>query len=125
MRDAGEQAAPGLTILVATADAERFRTALTLALAHAALGGPARLFLQERAVALLRGDDSAGLEAAGLPGRAAMLADALDIGVDVIGCQTGLHLIDATAAEFDPRVAWGGMVGLLQTLAEHDRLVVV
>lgn len=125
MRDAGRQAAPGLTIIVATADGERFRTALTLALAHAALGGPARLFLQERAVALLRGDDAGEQAAAGLPGRAAMLADALDAGVAVIGCQTGLHLIGATAVEFDPRLAWGGMVGLLQTLTGRDRLVVV
>lgn len=116
----------GLTIIVATADGERFRTALIMALAQTALGGRARLFLQEQAVALLRGDDEpAGYAAAGLPGRATMLADALDAGVAIIGCQTGLHLIGATAADFDPRVSWGGMIGLLQTLAGQDRLVVV
>ena len=114
----------GLTLIVATADGERFRTALMLALAHSALGGRARIFLQERAVALLAGDDAAHYAAAGLPGRAAMLADALEAGVGVIGCQSGLALIGAEASAFDTRIQWAGMVSLLQTLDE-DRLLVI
>ncbi|WP_380874582.1 hypothetical protein ACFB49_48940 [Sphingomonas sp. DBB INV C78] len=114
----------GLTIIVATADAERFRTALTMALTQAALGGRTRLFLQDGAVALLRGDDADQVRSAGLPDRAFMLADALDAGVEMIGCQTGLALINAAADEFDARIGWAGMVSLLQTL-DQDRLVVV
>lgn len=114
----------GLTIVVATTDSERFRTALAMALAQMALGGSVRLFLQERAVALLQGDDDAErYAAAGLAGRAAMLADALDAGVEVIGCQSGLHLTGAKAGDFDPRISWAGMVGLLHTLADTDRLI--
>ena len=114
----------GLTIVVAGADGERFRTALVMALAHNALGGSCRIFLQERAVALLGGNDAGDYAAAGLPGRAAMLAEALDAGVAVIGCQSGLALIGSRADAFDSRIGWAGMVSLLQTLNE-DRLVIV
>ncbi|WP_010125149.1 hypothetical protein, partial [Sphingomonas sp. KC8] len=98
----------GLTIVVASADAERFRTALMMALAHNALGGSCRVFLQERAVALLSGDDAGDYAATGLPGQAAMLGDALDAGVAVIGCQAGLALIGAQADGFDSRIGWAG-----------------
>lgn len=119
----------GLTIIVASADAERFRTALVMALAQAALGGRTRLFLQERAVALLRGDDADLDEAdlyadTGLPGRATMLADALDAGVEIHGCQSGLALVQAEAGEFDARVQWSGMISIFQTLG-NDRMVTV
>lgn len=114
----------GITLIVATADGERFRTALMLALAHSALGGCARIFLQERAVALLAGDDAENYAAAGLPGRAAMLTDALEAGVTLIGCQSGLALLHAEASAFDARIQWAGMVSLLQTLGE-DRLLVI
>ncbi|AGH50776.1 hypothetical protein G432_15290 [Sphingomonas sp. MM-1] len=118
----------GLTIVVATADGERFRTALMMALAQTALGGTARLFLQEGAVALLLPDevaeDAARYAAAGLPARAAIFADALDAGVAITACQSGLALIGATADRFDPRIEWGGMIGLLQSLGQ-DRLVVI
>jgi len=124
MRPRDIQSVRGITIILAAADPERFRTALVLALSQAALGGRARIFLQERSVALLNGDDAADYAAAGLPGRATMLADALDAGVEIIGCQSGLALVNAAAGDFDPRISWGGMVGLLQSLAD-DRLVIV
>lgn len=114
----------GLTIIVAEANGARFRTALTLALAELALGASVRLFLQEGAVALLEGDDAAHFTASGLPGRAAMLDQALAEGVQLIGCQSGLAIIGRAAMDLDPRIEWGGMVGLLATLGE-DRLVIV
>lgn len=115
---------PPLTIIVAEASPARFRTALTLALTEQALGAEVRLFLQEGAVALLEGDDAAAFAAAGLPGRAAMLDQALEAGVAVIGCQSGMALVGRAAADFDGRIAWGGMVGLLASQA-GDRLVVI
>ena len=118
----------GLTIVVAEASPVRFRTALTMALAQAALGGPVRLFLEAAAVALVRvpigaGDDTA-YAAAGLPTLPQLQAEALDAGVRLILCQSGLALAGTTAADHDPRVEYGGMVSLLVEIAD-DRLVVV
>ncbi len=115
----------GLTILAATADIERFRTALSLACAHAAVGGNARLYCHEAAVALLvpgadAGDDT--LVATGLATRAQLLAEALDSGVTLIACQTGLAAqgiaFDTLATGVEP----GGLVSLLAGLND-DRLV--
>jgi predicted peroxiredoxin len=118
-----------LTIIVAEAAAARLRTALTLALAQVALGGTVRLFLQERAAALILppvGDaDDAAHIAAGLPTLAALLAEALDAGVAITACQSGLALIDRRADEADPRIMWGGMIGTLAATADADRLVIV
>ena len=72
---------PGLNIVILSEDAERLRGALMLALAHMALGGEARLFLQLDAVRLLAPPISAprdadhaahglpSLATAGLPSR--------------------------------------------------------
>lgn len=113
----------GMTIVVAAADPDRFRTALTMALSQNALGGRARIFLQERAVALLspRPDSDRGTDGS-VPDISDMLADALTAGVEIIGCQTGLALIGNTASDFDARIEWGGMIHLLQSLAD-DRLI--
>ncbi|WP_374142087.1 hypothetical protein [Sphingomonas sp.] len=43
----------GLTIIVASTDAARFRAAMTTALAQAALGDSVRLYCHEASVALL------------------------------------------------------------------------
>ncbi|WP_447728892.1 peroxiredoxin [Sphingomonas koreensis] len=115
----------GLTILAATADIERFRAALSLACAHVAVGGGARLYCHEAAVVLLvpgtdPGDDD--LAAKGLATRAQLIAEALECGVTLIACQTGLAAegvtFDALAAGVEP----GGLVSLLAGLGE-DRLV--
>lgn len=115
----------GLTLVAATGDVERFRAALSLACAHAALGGSARLYCHEAAVALLVPVDDAGdlaLAGKGLASRAQLLAEALESGVRLIACQTGLAAeglaFDALAAGVEP----GGLVSLLATLGE-DRLV--
>jgi predicted peroxiredoxin len=115
----------GLTILVATDDAARFRAALSTAAATAALGGSARVFLHEEAVALLghsEDSDAPRLRAAGLPDQAEWLAIARESGVQLLVCQSGLALaglsLDALPAGTDA----GGLVSLLATLGE-DRLL--
>jgi len=117
----------GLTIIVAEVSAARFRTALNLALATAALGGMVRVFLDGEAVAIARGPgrrerDDAYVDA-GLPTLATLLTEALDAGVRLILCQSGLALTGATPADFDVRAEFGGMVSLLTELG-GDRLVI-
>lgn len=120
---------PGLNILVLTDDAERFRGALTLALARAALGGPVRLFLQLDAVRLLHDaapaprDGDHGLH--GLPTLAVLIDEALEAGVAVLACQSGLALAGLDAAALDARIETGGPISFLQGCDERDRLVVV
>lgn len=117
----------GLTLVVAEAAPARCRAALTLASAHAALGGDARVYFHEAAVALLlpssdAGDDS--LEAAGLPGRSQLLAVAHESGVGLIACQTGLALTGIAFDQLPPGTEAGGMVALLAGLGD-GRLVFV
>ena len=116
----------GLTIVVADTAPDRFRCALNLALVQAALGGAARLFLDGAAVSLLcrSAIDREPAPDAGWPKLAALHDEALDAGVRVILCQSGLATIGADLSDYDPRIEAGGMVSLLQTLGE-DRLVVV
>jgi predicted peroxiredoxin len=118
----------GLTIIVADASPERFRTALSLAAAQAALGGGARIFCQGEAVSLVRlpigslEDDRHG--AAGLPTLALLFEEALGLGVELIACQSGLLLTNTDAATLDTRIHFGGLVSLMQSLGD-DRLVCV
>lgn len=118
----------GLTIVVADVSSERFRTALTMAVAHAALGGTARVFLNGAAVSLLRepivGWEDEAYAEAGLPTLPQLYAEALAQGVRLILCQSGMHMAGAEPRDYDKRVEYGGMVSLMQTL-DDDRLVVV
>jgi predicted peroxiredoxin len=113
----------GLTLLVATGDPERFRAALTIASAHAALGGRTRVYCHEAAAALLGGDDAdaGALRARGLPSRAELIATAIESGAAIIACQTGLALANLDAASLPDGVETGGLVGLLADLGD-DRL---
>lgn len=118
----------GLTIVVADLSSERFRAALTLAAAQAALGGKARVFCQGEAVAVLRppvqGMEDDAHEDAGLPVLAELFEEALALGVELIACQSGLTLTNSNAGTFDPRIGFAGPVAVLQTLGD-DRLLVV
>ncbi len=116
-----------LTIIVATADPDRFRAALTLATAQAALGGAVRVYCHETSVALLvreARDDDDGLAraTAGLPDRLALLAMALEAGVALIACQTGLAIAGLSVDGLVRDVQAGGMIGLLADTPD-DRLV--
>ncbi|WP_239018094.1 peroxiredoxin [Sphingomonas flavalba] len=97
----------GLTLIVLTADRERLDAAIAVASATAALGGRSRLYLHDRAVALLHG---------------ASLDDALALGVEVIACQSGLAAAGLALDRFDPRIAGGGLVSLLAE-AGDDRII--
>lgn len=116
----------GLTILVPSPDRTRFRAALALACAQAALGGRVRLFCQEEAVELLldRPDpNSAALAASGLPGIPHLLETARETQVALIACQTGLAALKQQVSDLAKGVEMGGLVGLLATLGD-DQLVV-
>jgi predicted peroxiredoxin len=120
---------PGLNFAVLTDDAERLRGALTLAMAHMALGGEARVFLQLDAVRLLAppisGPRDADHAAHGLPTLAALVTEALDSGVAIIACQSGLALAGLAADALDPRITAGGPVSFLQSIGPEDRLTIV
>lgn len=116
-----------LRIVVATAEAERLRGALVLAAAQAALGANAALFLQLDAVALLRapimGPRDDAHRAAGLPGLAALVEEALGLGVAIIACQSGMALAGLTAQMLPAGVETGGPVGFLQQTGDDARLL--
>lgn len=115
----------GLTIIAATADIERFRAALSLACAHAALGGRTRLFCHEAAVRLLlpgEDPDDAQRIAAGLPTRMHLLHEARESGVALIACQSGLAAAGIPFNALPPGLEPGGLVSLLAELGE-ERLV--
>lgn len=116
-----------LRIVVLTDDAERFRGALTIAAAHAALGGDAALFLQLDAVRLLRAPYTAPMDithsAAGLPTMAQLVEDALSLGVRLMVCQSGLALAGLDLVSCDARIEASGPVAFVQALGDDDRLI--
>jgi predicted peroxiredoxin len=116
-----------LTIIAATADAERLRGALVLAAAQAALGGDAAIFLQLDAVALLRAPivapNDGAHQAAGLPSLVMLIDDALALGVRLTACQSGLALHGLTMADLPDAVDMGGPIGFLQRVNDDARLI--
>ena len=118
----------GLTIIVAEASSERFRVALSIAAAQAALGGTARIFCQGEAVSMLgppiRGTADGNYEKAGQPRLADLFEEVLGLDVAVIACQSGIDLTDIDARTLDPRITIGGLVGMMQASGD-DRLLVV
>ena len=118
---------PGLSIIVASADGTRFYAALEAAAAAAALGRPARIFLQGEAAALLRtpvafGGDPAR-RAAGQPDLVSLIAEAMAMDVRLMVCQSGMALAGMTANELVPQVRAGGLVSFLADLGPDDQLV--
>jgi len=117
-----------LTIIVAAADGARLYAAIEAAMAAAALGHGARLFLQGEAAALLRlpigfaGD--AARRGAGLPDLAQMIEEAAAMDVELIACQSGLALTGLTADAMAPQARAGGLVGLFADIGPDDRLLV-
>ena len=118
----------GLTIVVADVSSERFRTALDMAVSQAALGGTARIFLNGEAVSIVRqpivGWEDESYAEAGLPTLPQLYAEALDQGVRIVICQSGMQMTGAEPLEYDARVEYAGMVSLIQGLGD-DRLVTV
>ena len=118
----------GLTIIVTDVDETRFRAALSMAMAQAALEGTARVFLDGSSVSMIRqpviGRDDKIQAGAGLPTLAQLLDEALAQGVHVILCQTGLQMTGGQASDYDGRVEYGGLVSVMAGLGD-DRLVTV
>lgn len=117
----------GLTILVTGADADRMRAALGIAAAQAALGGRVRLFAQEHAAPLLADlpdPDADRLAGVGLPLLPQLRVAALELGAQLIACQTGLAIAGIAADRLAPGVVVGGLVGILADLG-GDRLIAV
>lgn len=118
-----------LTIIQLTGDAERFRGALMAGMTHRAMGGETRLFLQLDAVRMLvppltapRDEDH---RQAGLPVLAALLDEALDDGVALTACQSGLALAGLAPGDLDPRIEIGGLTSFLAATDPADRLLMV
>ena len=118
-----------LALIIAGPDPERLRTGLVLAAAQSALGETVHLFFQGDSLGLIRqpiaDPDALRQAATGLPTLAQLFEEALGLGATVGGCQSSLALLKLTPADFDPRVEWGGMVGLMSRLGTDDRLLVV
>lgn len=117
-----------LRIVVITADAERLRGTLVIAMAQAALGGAASLFLQLDAVGLLAHPMAAPQDdahhAAGLATLAQLVNEALDMGVAMIACQSGLALSGLSADSLPTGVEVGGPLSFLQQMDSEARLLI-
>lgn len=120
----------GLNILLLSEDAERFRGALMVAMTHRSLGdGPARLFLQLDAVRLIAppviGPHDANHQLHGLPSLGALIEEALDDGVGIIICQSGLILAGLSPTMIDERIETGGLTSFLASVSPTDRVMMV
>ncbi|MBK5264582.1 MAG: DsrE/DsrF/DrsH-like family protein [Alphaproteobacteria bacterium] len=118
-----------LKIVILTPDPERFRGALTLAAAQAALGAHVTIFCQLEAAALLRrpftAPNDAAHQAAGLPTLDDLMSDAAGLGVRFIACQSGMELCGINANDLSLHTSTGGPVSFLQSVGDGDRLVMV
>ena len=118
---------PDLALLVVSADAARLRAALILARAETALGGAARIFLQGEAVTLLRPPLSDPLDeswrAAGEPTLAELLEEALEDGVVITLCQSGLAMAGLDGSAIDARIDVTGPLAFLAHAGPHTRML--
>lgn len=118
-----------LKIILLTPDPERFRGALTLAAAQAALGAPVSIFCQLEAATLLRqpiaAPNDATHQASGLPTLDEIMSDAAALGVRFIACQSGMELCGMEASDLAPHTSTGGPVSFLQSVGDADRLMVI
>lgn len=117
---------PGLTIIVAGNDPERFHAALSVAAANAAMNHHSRIFLQGEAAALLRGTEVEGdarRSRHGVPTVAQLTEEARALGVKIIACQSGLALAGLSADRLPDGVTTGGLVEILATRGDDQLLM--
>jgi predicted peroxiredoxin len=116
----------GLTVILVEPLAERLRAGLMLAMTTVAMGGRGRVFLQNEAVMVLRVPilslSDADYVDAGLPDLVTTINEALAMGVEIILCQTGMHLTESRADDFDARCSFAGPASVLGDLGD-DRLL--
>jgi predicted peroxiredoxin len=101
---------PGVRLAIIVGEGANPATALRLAAAAAALG---------RDVAMLF--DGASVTALAVPDAA--LATALDLGVRIVACQTGLADAGMSAAALPAGVATGGMVSFVAAAGEAQMVL--
>lgn len=101
---------PGVRLAIVVGDGTNPATALRLAAAAAALGRDVAMLFDGASVSALVAPD-------------ALLATALDLGVRVVACQTGLADAGLTAADLPPGVVTGGMVGFVAAAADAQLLL--
>lgn len=115
----------GLILIVATGDPERLHAALSLAAAAAASGRSTSLHLHELAVGLLArplaAPSDVDRQAVGLPTLAQIFGEALELGVVISACQSGLALHDLSLDRLDARIDVRGPVSIVTT--EEEKLV--
>lgn len=117
-----------LALIVADLGHVRLHAGLSLAATAAAAGRTVRIFCHAEGVALVQpgrvwpGD--AAYHAAGLPTVADLLETALDLGVAVVVCQSGLALMNLSAADLPAQIEGGGLLGFLER-AKGSHLVLV
>lgn len=118
---------PPLALLLVSADAARLRAALTIGRAEIALGGAARIFLQGAAAALLKPPVSDPKDAdwvtVGEPALARLLDEALDDGVTIMICQSGLAMAGIDAQDLDRRIEVTGPISFLAQAGPEMRLL--
>lgn len=123
----GAAGRPPLALILANADPTRLRAALVLARCEIALGGSARLFLQGEAVTLLRAPIVAPRDeawyAAGEPPLAVLITEALEDGVLLSACQSGLAMAGMTATDLPPGVVPSGPIAFLAAVRAETRLL--
>lgn len=118
----------GLTLIVLTADAERFHAALSMAAAHAASGAPTRIYFHGPAVRLLvppviaPADESR--RSSGMPTLEELMIDARDLGTRFLVCQSGLELSGLEMSRLIDGCETSGPVAIMSDLGD-DRLTMI
>ena len=101
---------PGMRLAIVVAEGSDPATALRLAAAAAALGRDVAILFDGASVAALAAPDAA-------------LATALDLGVRMVACQTGLAEAGLAAADLPPGVTTGGIVSFLAQAGDAQLLL--
>lgn len=106
-----------IDILLASTEAGKFIAALEFAMAHMALGHQARMFLQGEAAALLKlplsAPNDTARTAAGFPDLAGIVAEAVDMGLSLIVCQSGLLMAGLTPDHIWQGAEIGGLISFI------------
>ena len=114
---------PGLTIIVAASDAERFHAALSVAAANSALGERSRIFLQAEAAALLVRPAGQDIARDGLPSLSALIEEAMAVGVEIVACQSGLALAGLSAESLPQGVTTSGLIEILASRGDDQLMM--
>lgn len=116
-------------LILAGSDDERFWAALSLAGALAAGDTPVRLFLSGSAAMLAAEDyDAPGdyqRSTAGVPTVAELIDSALELGVAIHACQTGMALLGLESDDLREDMVIDGLIAFLAGVDDDDRLLSV